>query len=66
MRKDEAVSKKKKIQVYLRLVNFLPGIITVKAPNFDSVFMKNIFLLHIFLGGPLWIKSTERVKSRSL
>jgi hypothetical protein len=22
---------------------------TVKAPNFDRVFMKNIFLLHIFV-----------------
>ncbi len=23
---------------------------TVKAPNFDRVFMKNIFFLHIFVG----------------
>ena len=38
---------------------------TVKAPNFDRVFMKNIFFLRIFLGDPPWKKSTERVKSRS-
>ena len=25
---------------------------TVKAPNFDRVFMKNIFLLHIFVRWP--------------
>jgi hypothetical protein len=39
---------------------------TVKAPNFDRVFMKNIFFLHIFAGWPPWKKSTERVKSRPL
>ncbi len=36
-RKDEAVGNKKRMQViYLRLDNFFPRIITVKAPNFDS------------------------------
>jgi hypothetical protein len=29
------------------------------------VFMKNIFYSIFLLGGPLWKKSTERVKSRS-
>jgi hypothetical protein len=36
--------------------------ITVKAPNFDRVFMKNIFLLHIFVMWPPLKKINERVK----
>ena len=38
-----------------------------KTPNYDRVFMKNIFLLHIFVRWPpLKKKSTECVKLRSL
>ncbi len=32
---------------------------TVKDPNFDRVFIKNIFYSIFLLGGPLWKKSTE-------
>ena len=41
-----------------------PSTGTGKAPNFDRVFMKNIFYSIFLIGGPLWKKSTEHVKSR--
>jgi hypothetical protein len=37
------------IILYLFLANNFSGLITLKAPNFDRVFMKNIFLFHIFV-----------------
>jgi hypothetical protein len=40
------------------------SLITVKAPNIDGVFMKNVFYSLILLGDTLVKKSTRGVKSR--